>query len=116
MSNLKPRYTPTSYGEAVRILANRGRSRVVLCYATHLQDDASGPAIYHHGSRIIQYAPNGDITLYGYGWATRTTADRMHRFTPAWVRVNSRRARLGVEIDGRDIGDASLAPITVRPR
>ncbi len=110
MSNLSPRHTPTTYAEAHDILDNaRDHSRVPLCYATELTNGTGdGPTIVHHRTAIVTYLPDGSVRLDGGGWASRTTADRMHRFTPHGVRVNNRRGRLGVEIDGvGDIGDAA---------
>jgi hypothetical protein len=45
--------------------------------------------------------------LNANGWASRTTADRMHRFTPANVRVNNRKGTLTVTVNDIVVGDAT---------
>lgn len=113
MSNLSPKFTPRTYGDAHDILDNR--DEVKLCYETVLTNGVGdGPTIRHHRTHIVTWHADGSITLNGNGWASRTTADRMHRFTPANVRVNSRRGRLGVEVNGVDVGDASYG-LTIVP-
>lgn len=114
MSNLAPKYTPQSFEAAKRILDNAGKSAITLCYATQLMHTALGYAIVHHDTPIVTFIEDGSIYLNADGWASRTTADRMHRFTPPNVRVNSRKGRLGVELNGTDIGDASYG-LTIHP-
>lgn len=108
MSNLNPKFTPTTYGEAHDILDDRNRKDARLCYETFLTNGVGdGPAIRHHNTNIVTWHADGSITLNGGGWASRTTADRMHRFTPANVRVNNRKGTLTVTVDDVVIGDAA---------
>lgn len=114
MSNLAPKHTPTDYDSARKILDAKGKSAIPLCYATQLMRNANGYAIVHHNTFIVTWHPNGTITLNGAGWASRTTADRMHRFTPSNVRVNNRKGTLTVTVDDVVVGDATFG-ITINP-
>ncbi len=116
MSNLSPKYTPTTYADAKRILDLKGKSAITLCYATSLvRFHADAYAIIHHNTAIVIWRSNGDISLSGDGWASRTTADRMHRFTPPNVQVNSRQGRLNVVVDGMLDPDNAAYGLTIRP-
>ena len=115
MSNLAPKFTPQSFRAARKILDAKRTSAMTLCYATTLIRTYAGEyAIVHHNTSIVTFHADNSITLNGSGWASRTTADRMHRFTPPNVRVNSRKNRLGVELNGTDIGDATFG-LTIHP-
>jgi hypothetical protein len=113
MSNLSPKYTPRTYAEARSILDNAGKSAIPLCYETRLVQGMFGGApgvtiaIQHHSTAIVVFRPDGSIRLDGRGWASRTTADRMHRFTPQNVRVNNRKGTLTVTVDDVVVGDAT---------
>lgn len=105
MSNLSPKYTPTTYGEAHDILNNKDEMR--LCYETSLTNGVGdGPTIRHHRTHIVTFHRDGSITLNGAGWVSRTTADRMRRFTPANVRVSSRKNDLTVTVNDVVVGSA----------
>jgi hypothetical protein len=108
MSNLSPKFTPTDYESAKRIHDAHGDIHN-LCYATEFvgSERLKYYAILHHGTTIVMYRPNGDIVLNANGWASRTTADRMHRFTPANVRVNNRKGTLTVTVNDIVVGDAT---------
>lgn len=111
MSNLSPKFTPTTYRDAHKILEAHNYRDVTLCYATTLTNGGGdGPTIVHHNTPIVTWHLDGSITLNGGGWVSRTTADRMHRFTPANVRVNARNNRdefgLFVTVDDVRIGSA----------
>lgn len=104
MTNLKPKVTPTDYESAER--AHEKYGDTTLCYATTFAKEASAYVIRHHGTAIVTYHPDGTIYLFGNGWASQTTADRMHRFTPSNVAVWCRKGTLGVEVDGTRVGSA----------
>ena len=114
MSNLAPKYTPTTFSEAKAILDAKNKSAIPLCFATQLMHTALGYAIVHHDTPIVTFIQNGEIYLNADGWSSRTTADRMHRFTPSNVRVNNRKGTLTVTVDDVVVGDATFG-ITINP-
>jgi hypothetical protein len=80
---------------------------IPLCYATYMQrDDENSIVIIHHNTAIVTFRSDGSIYLNGGGWASRTTADRMRRFTPPGIYVNSRGGSLNVSVNGIAIGNA----------
>lgn len=115
MSNLSPKFTPRTYADAHDILTTRDYKPLTLCYETTLhRGTGDGPAIRHHTTDIVTWHADGSITLNGGGWASRTTSDRMHRFTPPNVRVNARKNTLAVTVDDVVIGDATYG-LTIQP-
>lgn len=114
MSNLSPKFTPRTYADARKVLTDAGKSRIPLCYATALQHNANGYAIYHHDTAIVTWHADGSITLTGNGWASQTTANRMRHFTPHNVRVNARKGTLTVTVDDVVVGDATCG-LTIHP-
>jgi hypothetical protein len=106
VSNLSPKFTPTTFDEARRLHEKHGDT--TLCYATKfVKVDESAYSIIHHQTVIVTWFDNGKILLSGDGWASRTTADRMHRFTPHNVRVSARQGTLTVTLNDRVIGNAT---------
>lgn len=102
MSNLNT-HGVMDFESAQRFLGNK--SMRVLCFATTLTHEAASPlgpggnvttdgdpitviVVRHHGSPIIRYYSDGRIMISNAGWLSATTTDRLHRMTPATVRVS----------------------------
>lgn len=122
MSNLSFATPIESYSDADRFAAGKRRK---LCYATEIVpglvgDKAHAYRVLHHGNRIAQFERtawcigwSGEVPdshpLYGEmhhavldtaGWDSATTATRLHRMIPSWMR--GRRVSIGIS-DGQTV-------------
>lgn len=90
MSNLNT-HGVVDFDSAKRFLGNKSARQ--LCFATTLthesvgEPDVTAVTVRHHGSPIIRYFSDGRLELSNAGWLSATTTDRLHRMTPASVRV-----------------------------
>lgn len=85
MSNLK---LPNmhDYLTASRELGNKQDKRIgYKTVLKRLSDTVL--SVEHHDSKIIEYRADGTILISNAGWDSSTTKDRLHRLTPANVRV-----------------------------
>ena len=103
MSNLKFKANVTDFASADKFLGNADER--VLGYNTRVRRvDSETIAVRYHETDIVTYAP--DFTLLDCGgWATVTTANRLHMLTPGHVRFNKRGESLlatVTESDGTD--------------
>lgn len=120
MTNLIFKATIRNYAEAVNFLA--GCETRALAYKTVVRDRGDGEHvdILHHGSIIATFysgaTPGGPMSqshsvpvvrIRNAGWASRSTAERMHRIaravmeatdTPKWVSVNTQGGRTNVVV------------------
>lgn len=85
MSNLNT-HGVVDYASAKRAL--NGRHSVKICYATTLVDEGTCITVRHHDTAIIRYWSGGLIDIRNGGFLSKTTTDRLHRMTPAPVRVS----------------------------
>lgn len=102
-----------SHTSALRVLGNKSARKIG--YKTLLVQEAGCIAVFHHSTPIIRYYPDGSITLNNGGWASSTTAQRMHRLTPLNVRVFIKQYEMFVQVDGGVLGHLGLGPITIHP-
>lgn len=78
MSNLK--LPNLSYSNIRAILADSGKSRVKIAYATEVMQEPLGVAVLHHGNIIARvYPPAGTLTVDTCGWDSVTTAARLDK-------------------------------------
>lgn len=59
-------------------------------------------SVEHHGSKIIEYRADGTILITNAGWNSSTTKSRLHRLTPANVRVFQKNWIQYVQIDDEE--------------
>ena len=55
---------------------------------TRLMQRGDNVVVLLHSTDIVTFSPNGDVTLDSGGWRTKTTSERMHRFSPHSVSSN----------------------------
>lgn len=85
MSNLDTQDV-TDLGSARAFLGNRQVAR--LCNNTTIRHGLGGDIIVtYHATDIVTYCNDGATILRADGWVTATTATRLHKLTPAHVRV-----------------------------
>lgn len=124
MSNLSFASPIESFSDADRFAAGKRRK---LCYATEVvpgfvgyRERASAYRVHHHGNRIAQFERMASCIgwsdevppthpLFGEpyhavldtaGWDSATTATRLHRMIPSWMR--GRRVSIGIS-DGQTV-------------
>jgi hypothetical protein len=90
----------TDYPSAARLLDGQRYRRIG--YKTALLLTNYTIAVQHHHTDIIDYYPDGGISLNTGGWSTSTTTHRMHRLTPRGVRVFLRQGVTYVETPLRE--------------
>lgn len=89
MSNLKFAATIQSLADALKFLDGRDSKR--LAYETNVRSRVNGSAsVYHHGTPIITYSPDGTIHGNNGGYHSSTTRNRLHALTPSGYRVFQR--------------------------
>lgn len=109
----------TSYSQALRLLTNRyGRelSWMNLGAGTELSGRANGDlVICHEITDLIVYKPDGTFILRDGGYRTKTTKDRLNRFSPVEVfqknnlwRVGTRKKSFVLPPNHRMVGQFSL--------
>ena len=80
----KMKFVPKTYAQAVEALA--GRASVKLGNNTWLENFPDGiKAVRLHDTYIVQFWPDGRVTLYSGGYRTVTTKDRMNQFISGHV-------------------------------
>ena len=89
MSNLKFAATVQSHADALKFLGGRDSKR--LAYETRVESHEDGSAsVYHHGTAIITYSPDGTIHGNNGGYHSSTTRNRLHALIPSGYRVFQR--------------------------
>lgn len=80
---VKSKYIGTSYVEAAQFLS--GRDDVAIAHNTRLVRRPGYIAVRHHYTDVVQYWPDGRITLSTGGWYSTTTKQRINQFSDAGV-------------------------------
>ena len=91
----------TSYGEAERILGHRESKKLGNnTYLERFDDDTI--VIKLHSTYVVTYCKNGDVILDSGGWQSKTTKDRINKYSPVGVHQKKREWFLD---DGREFFD-----------
>jgi hypothetical protein len=73
-------HIPKSFSEAISILNGKTRKVISGIRATTLEwYEEDKIAMYYHGTPVVIYCENGDITLNSGGYKTVTTKARMNQ-------------------------------------
>jgi len=90
MSNVKFKARVTNYSEADEFLGDKSERQIGYKTIVRRNSDDNGILIIHHDTPIVTFYPGGWAVLWTGGIVSRTTANRLHYFTPDTVSVSSR--------------------------
>lgn len=93
------KHSVSTHDEAAEVFATARRNRkgeIVLANNTVLRevpgdDGETHYAVRLHDTNIVTYTEDGRIILNSGGFYSKTTADRMNKFTPFAVLINRRK-------------------------
>lgn len=78
----------TSHAEALALLGNRqSRKLENNTYLVRLDDGSNALAVRLHRTNVVTYHASGAVELNTGGWYTRTTEDRINKYTPASLQI-----------------------------
>lgn len=79
--------TPTSYGEAAEVLGSRDDLKIAN--NTTLERIGCTIGVRLHQTVVVSFGVSGDVYLNSGGWQTTTTKERINRYLPAGVSLQT---------------------------
>lgn len=101
MSNLKLKFNPKTYAEAVEALGYRDE-RVIGHNTKLVQSGNHEITATYHDNDIVRYSPDGVHASWA-GWASTTTATRLNKLTDASFNIKQFEPHInGERVDSTD--------------